>query len=82
MQPSSELGREEIGPAEKVEKAANVHLDKDEEVAVPASPTTTVPAIDPVIEKRVLRKLDLRVPLVTGILCMSGCKEKVWTETN
>lgn len=75
MHPPSGSEREDIGPADEVEKPAGVLVDKDEEIAMPVS---TALAIDPLIEKRVLRKLDRRVPVVTAFLCMdsTGSKRK------
>lgn len=51
-------------PVPEVEKPSDIHLEADAELA----PVT--PAIDPVIEKRLLQKLDRRVPVITGLLCM------------
>lgn len=48
----------------EVEKPDDVQLERDAELA----PIT--PGIDPVIEKRVLRKLDRRLPVITGFMCM------------
>jgi hypothetical protein len=48
----------------EVEKPKDVQLERDAELA----PIT--PGIDPVIEKRVLRKLDHRLPVITGFMCM------------
>lgn len=50
------------------------NLDKPKEIQnehdVELAPTIPVtPAIDPVIEKRVLRKLDRRLPVLTGFMC-------------
>lgn len=51
-------------------KPDDVHLEDDvidaEAAPIPPAP---FPAIDPVIEKRVVRKLDRRVPLITAFLC-------------
>lgn len=48
----------------EAEKPKDAHLEQDTELA----PIT--PGIDPVIEKRVLRKLDRRLPVITGFMCM------------
>lgn len=48
----------------EVEKPKEVQLERDAELA----PITS--GIDPVIEKRVLRKLDRRLPVITGFMCM------------
>lgn len=48
----------------EVEKPKAAQLERDAEVA----PITS--GIDPVIEKRVLRKLDRRLPVITGFMCM------------
>lgn len=47
----------------------HVEDDIDAEAAAVVPPAPDFPAIDPVIEKRVLRKLDKRVPIITGFLC-------------
>lgn len=39
------------------------------EAAYP-DPSATEPAIDPLAEKRYLRKLDFRLPVLLGALCM------------
>ncbi|EEA26207.1 hypothetical protein EYB25_003452 [Talaromyces marneffei] len=46
----------------EAEKPKDAHLEQDTELA----PIT--PGIDPVIEKRVLRKLDRRLPVITGFM--------------
>lgn len=48
----------------EVEKPIDAHLERDAEIA----PIT--PGIDPVIEKRVVKKLDRRLPVITGFMCM------------
>ena len=48
----------------EVEKQKDAQLEHDAELA----PST--PGIDPVIEKRVVRKLDRRLPVITGFMCM------------
>jgi hypothetical protein len=48
----------------EVEKPKDVQLEHDAELA----PIT--PGIDLVIEKRVVRKLDRRLPVITGFMCM------------
>jgi hypothetical protein len=53
----------------EVEKPSDIQLERDTELA----PATTMPAIDPVIEKRVLRKFDRRVPIITGFMCKTCC---------
>lgn len=47
-------------------------VDAEKQVAPSESPTpqaSQAPAIDPVIEARVVRKLDVRVPVLLGVLC-------------
>lgn len=51
------------------EKQQPVHHD-DAQTALPQIPPAVV-NIDPAIEARILRKLDLRVPTLMGFLCMS-----------
>lgn len=54
--------------AEKsAEKSTEERLEQNEATDKPIS---QIPAIDPVIEKRVVRKLDARVPVLTAFLCM------------
>lgn len=48
----------------EVEKPNDAQVERDAELA----PITT--GIDPVIEKRVLRKLDRRLPVITGFMCV------------
>lgn len=38
--------------------------------AGPKTPSAAVPAIDPEVERRVVRKLDLRVPTIMAFFCM------------
>jgi hypothetical protein len=54
-----------IAPARDIEKSTETRLEQEERVV----PVPQIPAIDPVIEKRVVRKLDRRVPVVTAFLC-------------
>lgn len=49
-----------------VEKSTEEHLEQNE---MTDKPISHIPAIDPVIEKRVVRKLDARVPVLTAFLC-------------
>ncbi|KAL1966335.1 hypothetical protein VTN77DRAFT_4688 [Rasamsonia byssochlamydoides] len=65
MELSSGTAPADIAPAVDVEKPTEVRLEGDEEKVVPIA---QIPAIDPVIEKRVVRKLDARVPVVTAFL--------------
>lgn len=51
------------------EKQQPVHHD-DAQTALPQIPAAVV-NIDPAVEARMLRKLDLRVPTLMGFLCMS-----------
>lgn len=51
-------------PHPEVEKPNDAQVERDAELA----PITA--GIDPVIEKRVLRKLDRRLPVITGFMCM------------
>lgn len=53
-------------PADQdVEKRVPSHQE-----AGPTQPFAAVPAIDPEVERRVLRKLDLRVPTIMAFFCM------------
>lgn len=59
----------QAAPAEPdVEKNVPAHQESE-----PSQPAMMVPApaaIDPELERRVLRKLDLRVPTLLGFFCM------------
>lgn len=56
----------------------NASIDSDTEKQMPshedeyrnAVPDIPVVEVDPVVEKRLLRKLDWRVPMLLGFLCM------------
>lgn len=62
--PQEHHGIEELPASHsEVEKPNDVQFERDTELAPIAS------GIDPVIEKRVLRKLDRRVPVITGFMC-------------
>ena len=69
----AELDENEISevPSQRTAtKPDDNHVENDIDAeAAPVPPTPYSPAIDPVIEKRVLRKLDKRVPIITGFLC-------------
>lgn len=58
----------EQAPSVDTEKQNAVHQDEDNDTALPAMPAAVI-TIDPVVERRVLRKLDLRVPTLMGFLC-------------
>lgn len=61
----------EVPSQRTVTKPDDLHVEDDIDAeAAPVPPAPNFPAIDPVIEKRVLRKLDKRVPIITGFLCM------------
>lgn len=49
------------------EKQMPIH-DDDVQTALPPMPAPTID-IDPAVEKRLLRKLDWRVPTLLGFLC-------------
>jgi len=49
----------------EVKKPKATEFERDADLAPPIKP-----GIDPVIEKRVLRKLDRRLPVITGFMCM------------
>lgn len=53
------------------EKQNAVHHDEANNTALPSMPASAI-TIDPAIERRVLRKLDLRVPTLLGFLCESS----------
>lgn len=55
-------------PADDVEK----HTVSDQEAYLAAgeTPAAHLMTIDPVLERRVLRKLDLRVPTLMAFFCM------------
>jgi hypothetical protein len=55
-------------PSVDTEKQNAVHQDEDNDTALPAMPEAAI-YIDPAVERRVLRKLDLRVPTLMGFLC-------------
>lgn len=57
----------EVPSQRTVTKPDDLQVEDDIEAPAPLKPN--LPVIDPVIEKRVLRKLDRRVPIVTGFLC-------------
>lgn len=50
-----------------VEKTIPAHQESN-----PAQPTVVPAAIDADLERRVLRKLDLRVPTLMGFFCMAS----------
>lgn len=54
-------------PGPDPEKQQVAH-DEDFHTALPQIPQAT-PTIDPAVEARLLRKLDLRVPTLLGFLC-------------
>lgn len=54
-------------PGSDPEKQQVAH-DEDFHTALPQIPQVT-PTIDPTVEARLLRKLDLRVPTLLGFLC-------------
>lgn len=64
------LARQEQ-PEDLIQTAPDEDIEK---IAVPAheekAPTATLPAIDPELERRVVRKLDWRVPTLLGFFCM------------
>lgn len=64
------LERQEL-PDDVIQTAPNADVEK---IAVPAHeekpPTVTLPAIDPELERRVVKKLDWRVPTLLGFFCM------------
>jgi hypothetical protein len=64
----------EVPSQRTVTKPDGLHVEDDivDVEAAPVPPAPNFPTIDPVLEKRVLRKLDKRVPIITGVLCM--CK--------
>ena len=55
-------------PVADAEKQAPSHED-DVQTALPQIPQASV-NVDPALERRILRKLDLRVPTLLGFLCM------------
>ena len=59
-------------PEDVIQTAPNEDIEK---TTVPAHeeerPTVTLPAIDPELERRVVRKLDWRVPTLLGFFCTS-----------
>ncbi|RHZ57934.1 putative MFS transporter [Aspergillus thermomutatus] len=57
----------EQAPSVDTEKQNAVHQDEDNDTALPAMPAPVI-TIDPAVERRVLRKLDLRVPTLLGFL--------------
>lgn len=64
----------EQAPGVDTEKQNAVHHDEDDNnTALPSMPASAI-TIDPAIERRVLRKLDLRVPTLLGFLCESSCR--------
>jgi len=52
---------------EDTEKQLTFHYSGEGNTALPPTP---VVHIDPAVEKRMLRKLDCRLPLLLGFLCM------------
>jgi hypothetical protein len=54
-------------PGVDTEKQDAVHQDEDNNTALPSMPASAI-----TIERRVLRKLDLRVPTLLGFLCESS----------
>ena len=58
-------------PADQdVEKSVPAHQEKGQEQVQP--PTMNVTALDPELERRVLRKLDWRVPTLMAFFCKPG----------
>jgi hypothetical protein len=56
----------QTAPDEDVEKTTvPAHVEK------PPTATIDIPTIDPELERRVVRKLDLRVPTLMGFFCMA-----------
>jgi hypothetical protein len=62
--------------ADDPEKQLPVY-DDDVQTALPQIPPPMV-NIDPAVEARLLRKLDLRVPTLMGFLCRSSLSEPVF----
>ena len=63
----------ENAPDVDTEKQQPVHHERDDEGALPPVP---IAQIDPAVERRMLRKMDCRVPVLLGFLCESiaeGC---------
>ncbi|QKX59346.1 uncharacterized protein TRUGW13939_06480 [Talaromyces rugulosus] len=60
----------EVPSQRTVTKPDDLHVEDDivDVEAAPVPPAPNFPTIDPAIEKRVLRKLDRRVPIITGFL--------------
>jgi hypothetical protein len=58
----------EQAPSVDTEKQNAVQQHEDNDTALPAMPEAVI-HIDPVVERRVVRKLDLRVPTLMGFLC-------------
>ncbi|KAH1316700.1 hypothetical protein KXX47_003028 [Aspergillus fumigatus] len=66
----------EQAPGVDTEKQNAVHHDEDDNnTALPSMPASAI-TIDPVIERRVLRKLDLRVPTLLGFLYLLGLLDR------
>lgn len=57
---------------EDPEKQLSVPEEDTMGTALPQIPSTAI-TIDPAVERRVLRKLDLRVPTLLGFLCRLRC---------
>ncbi|KAF7118379.1 hypothetical protein CNMCM5793_007893 [Aspergillus hiratsukae] len=65
----------EQAPSVDTEKQNAVHQDEDNDTALPAMPAEVI-TIDPDVERRVLRKLDLRVPTLMGFLYLLGLLDR------
>lgn len=60
-----------------VEKQESLHQEHSEPTVQGSS--TNLTTIDPEVERRVLKKLDLRVPTLMGFFCMVPSLRKVIT---
>jgi hypothetical protein len=70
----------QTAPDEDIEKTTvPAHVEK------PPTATIDIPTIDPELERRVVRKLDLRVPTLMGFFCMAfqapkrNCRGDGWS---
>jgi hypothetical protein len=65
------MGLKKQEPEDVIQTAPDEDVEK---IVVPAHeekpPTAILPVIDPELERRVVRKLDWRVPTLLGFLCM------------
>lgn len=64
------FGKKDPSPEDAIDNAPSIDAEKQMAPSEsPAPQASRIPAIDPVLEARVVRKLDARVPVLLAFLC-------------